>query len=138
MIKEAPKTLRYGGRSFRIKLKQNSSFNTLNIYSYGIKALDNGWITIAQMNSILRLIKILLKRKIRLKMNASFIVPYTKKPHEARMGTGKGERKDWRCPIRKGMILFEFGDISQDEIDYIYSLISNRLTFLIKLVKIVY
>ena len=70
-MKEAPKSFRYGGRNFRIKLKNEvtTSFSNLNIYSYGIKALDVGWITNKQMNSILRLIKILLKRKIKLKLN---------------------------------------------------------------------
>jgi large subunit ribosomal protein L16 len=140
MIKEAPKTFRYGGRCFRIKLKNNVnlSFINLNSYEYGIKSLESGWITNVQMNSILRMIRIYLKRKIKLKLNASFIVPFTKKPLETRMGSGKGERKYWRCPIRKGMILFEFGEISIDEMNYIYRMISNRLTFLTKLIKIVY
>jgi large subunit ribosomal protein L16 len=139
-MKEAPKSFKYGGRNFRIKLKNEvtTSFSNLNIYSYGIKALNVGWITNKQMNSILRLIKILLKRKIKLKLNASFLSAYTKKPSETRMGSGKAERKYWRCPIKKGMILFEFGDVTIDEMNYIFEIINNRLTFLIKLVKIVY
>jgi len=43
-MKEIPKGFRYGGRCFRIKLKNNvnSSFNNLNIYYYGIKAIESG------------------------------------------------------------------------------------------------
>jgi len=139
-MKEAPKSFKYGGRNFRVKLKNNvnSSFNNLNNYYYGIKSIESGWITNKQMNSILRLIKIFLKRKIKLKLNASFIASYTKKPSEVRMGSGKAERKYWRCPIRKGMILFEFGDLDIDEMNHIFLMISNRLDFLIKLVKIIY
>lgn len=140
-MKEAPKTFRYGGRQFRLKLNNklnNRSFNKLNLYKYGIKALEIGWITSNQINSILRLIRIFLKRKIKLKLNISFIVPFTKKPLESRMGSGKAERKYWKCPIKKGMVLFEFDDLSIDEMNYIYIMIANRLSFLIKLIKLVY
>jgi len=139
-MKEAPKSFKYGGRNFRIKLQNNASlsFIKLNNYYYGIKALESGWITNKQLGSILRLIKIFLKRKIKLKLNISFITPYTKKPLETRMGSGKAERKYWRCPIKKGMILFEFGELTIDEMNHIFLMISNRLTFLIKLVKIFY
>jgi large subunit ribosomal protein L16 len=140
-MKEAPKSFKFGGRDFRKKFKKNDnnlSFINLNSYYYGIKAIENGWITNKQMSSILRLIKIFLKRKIKLKINASFISAYTKKPLETRMGSGKAERRFWRCPIKKGMILFEFGELSFDEINYIFFMISNRLTFLIKLIKTIY
>jgi large subunit ribosomal protein L16 len=115
-----------------------ASFNNLTVNRFGIKALGNGWITNSQINSILRLIKILLKRKIKLKLNISFIVPISKKPLETRMGSGKGERKFWRCPIKKGMILFELDDITIDEMIVIYSIVSNRLKFLTKICKISY
>jgi len=39
------------------------------------------------------LIRILLKKKIKVKVNSALIVPITKKPLETRMGSGKGERK---------------------------------------------
>jgi len=138
-MKEFPKGFKYG-RCFRLKLNDSmkSSFNGLNINRFGIKALASGWITNSQINSILRLIKILLKRKIRMKLNISFIVPITKKPLETRMGSGKGERKFWRCPVKKGMILFELDSISPDEMFVIYYIVSNRLKFLTKICKINY
>lgn len=139
-MKEAPRTFKFGGRRFRLKLNNNmnSSYTKLNLYEYGIKALETGWITSNQINSILRLIRIFLKRKIKLKLNISFIIPFTKKPLESRMGSGKGERKFWKCPIKKGMVLFEFGDLTLDEMNYIYLMIANRVTFLIKLIKNIY
>jgi len=36
------------------------------------------------------------------------------------------------------MVLFEFGDLSVDEMNHIFLMIANRLDFLIKLIKIVY
>jgi large subunit ribosomal protein L16 len=138
-MKEFPKNFSYG-RCFRFKLndKMFSSFNKLNLYRFGIKALESGWVTNSQLKSILRLIRIFLKRKVSLKMNISFIVPISKKPLETRMGSGKGERKFWRCPVKKGMILFEIDDITDDEMNFIYFLISNRLKFLTKISKMNY
>jgi len=46
-----------------------------------------------QLNSILRLIKVILKKDHELRLNCSLIIPITKKPLETRMGSGKGERK---------------------------------------------
>jgi ribosomal protein L16/L10AE len=39
------------------------------------------------------MLKILLKKKLRIKLNCSLLIPITKKPLETRMGSGKGERK---------------------------------------------
>jgi large subunit ribosomal protein L16 len=110
----------------------------VNSLHYGLKALNYGWINSIQLNSILRLIKIILKKKYKIKINSSLIFPITKKPLETRMGSGKAERKFWKCPIIKGMIIFEFGQISLDKIKYINKIIKNRLCFLVKIVKIVY
>jgi large subunit ribosomal protein L16 len=138
-MKEAPNNFKYG-RTFRLKLKNNINLSNLylNTYNYGLKAKESGWITSSQMNSLLRLLRILLKKKIKIKLNSSFVVPITKKPLETRMGSGKGERKFWRCPIRKGMIIIEFNNLTFEEIFYIWKLFNNRLSFLVKLVKLSY
>ena len=138
-MKDAPKTFKYG-RWFRIKLKNRikQRYLKLNIYKFGIKAVESGWITNEQIKSILRLIRILLKKKIKVKVNSALIVPITKKPLETRMGSGKGERKFWRCPIDKGMIILEFGNISDEDMFYIYKIIANRLPFFVKCIKKIY
>ena len=139
MIKEAPKTIKYG-RVFRLKMGneiKKSNLN-LNVYKYGIKALESGWLDSKQLNSILRLIKVILKKDHELRLNCSLIIPITKKPLETRMGSGKGERKFWKSPIKNGMIILEFGKLSFDEVWYIYNILSRRLPFLVKLVKMVY
>jgi ribosomal protein L16/L10AE len=39
------------------------------------------------------MIKIVFKKKFKMKLNCSLIIPVTKKPLETRMGSGKAERK---------------------------------------------
>lgn len=139
MIKESPKNIKYS-RCFRLKLKNKLKNNYLNVnnYKYGLKAIEFGWIDSIQLNSIIRLIKIYFKKKFLLKLNCSLIIPITKKPLETRMGSGKGERKFWKCPVNVGMILLEFSQITKDQLNFIFKVIKNRLSFLIKIVKIIY
>jgi len=93
-MKEFPRTFKYG-RVFRIKVKKNEiakNYLNVNFFEYGLKALENGKITIKHLNSITRLLKKLFKKNILVKYNISLLTPITKKPLETRMGKGKGER----------------------------------------------
>lgn len=139
MIKEAPKNIKYG-RCFRLKLKNKVklSYLNMNIYKFGLKAIESGWLDSIQINSLLRMIRIIASKKIIYKFNCSLIIPITKKPLEVRMGSGKAERKFWKCPVNKGMILIELGNISFQEAKYILKVIKHRLPFLTKMVKIIY
>lgn len=139
MKKESPKSIKFS-RCFRLKLKNKIKFSNINLnqYKYGFKAIEYGWINSIQLNSLLRMIKIKLKKKYKLKLNTSLIIPITKKPLETRMGSGKGERKFWQCPVFKGMIIMEFNKISLIKAKALLKLIKNRLKFSIKLIKIIY
>jgi large subunit ribosomal protein L16 len=93
-MKEFPKTFKYG-RVFRVKLKKDEKskhFLNVNFFEYGLKALENGKITMKHLNAITRLLKKLYKKSIFIKYNISLLTPVTKKPLETRMGKGKGER----------------------------------------------
>jgi ribosomal protein L16/L10AE len=91
-----------------------------------------------QLNSILRIIKTILSKKARIKLNSALIIPITGKPLEARMGTGKAERQTWKSPISKGMIVIEVDNVTKDEVLYILNIIKRRIPFLTKIVKKVY
>lgn len=138
-MKDAPKSFKYG-RWFRIKRnnKIRQRYLKLNVFKFGIKAVESGWITNEQLKSLLRLLRILLKKKLRVKVNSALIIPITQKPLETRMGSGKAERKFWRCNIDKGMIILEFGNISNLAMFYIYKVIANRLPFKVRCIKKIY
>jgi len=40
--------------------------------------------------------------------------PFSAKPLETRMGTGKGEVEEWVAPIKPGTILFEVGGVDEE------------------------
>lgn len=139
-MKEFPRTFKYG-RVFRMKIKKNDkakNFLNVNFFEYGLKALENGKITVKHLNSITRLLKKLFKKNIFIKYNISLITPVTKKPLETRMGKGKGERSYWECSLKKGTIILEIGNLNFDDLKYGLILVSDRLPILTKIVKITY
>jgi large subunit ribosomal protein L16 len=139
-MKEFPKTFKYG-RVFRVKLKKNEkarNFLNVSFFEFGLKALENGKITIKHLNSITRLLKKLFKKNISIKYNISLITPVTKKPLETRMGKGKGERNHWECSLKKGCIIIEIGNLSFDDLKYGLKLVSDKLPVLTKIVKLTY
>ena len=93
-MKEYPKKFKYG-RLFRVKLKnKHKASSLLNVcfYEYGLKALENGKLSFLHLSSIMRMVKRKFKKELFIKLNIFMITPVTKKPREARMGKGKGQR----------------------------------------------
>jgi large subunit ribosomal protein L16 len=139
-MREYPKKFVYG-RTFRIKVKNDVSKKLLNVwfYSLGLKALEGGKIRIQHVKSIIRLVKRKFKN-IWIRYNISLNIPVTKKPTEARMGKGKGQRSHWEFAVRKGQLLLEVGggDISMWRLLRCLFLIGEKLPFSTKIVKIKY
>ena len=137
-IKNNPNNINYG-RVFKIKLNDKTVVSpnyTIPYYMYGIKAMDNGKLTIKHINAISRLLKRLFKKNVKVKFNISLIIPVTKKPLEARLGGGKAARSHWECPVKKGMIILEISTY----LDYYFlqkglAVVLHKLPFLAKIVK---
>lgn len=75
--------------------------------SYGLKALEPGWITSRQIEAV----RVTISRKVR-KVGKMWIriFPHksiTKKPAETRMGKGKGSPEYWVAVVKPGRVLFE-------------------------------
>ena len=78
---------------------------------YGIKALEDGWITNRQIEAA----RIAMTRKIRrggkVWINVFPDKPFTKKPAETRMGSGKGSPEGWVAVVKPGRVLFELAGV---------------------------
>lgn len=81
----------------------------------------------------LRKIKALTKKKKNFWINVSFLLPYTKKSAQSRMGKGKGGIDVYRSYIYINSIIFKIRNISQNIAIRIFSLISSKLSFFINL-----
>ena len=83
--------------------------------TYGLKALEAGWITSRQIEAV----RITISRRVR-KIGKMWIriFPHksiTKKPAETRMGKGKGSPEYWVAVVKPGRILFEIEGLDEQE-----------------------
>ena len=75
--------------------------------SFGIKALDESWVTSRQIEAARIAITRFMKREGQVWIRIFPDKPITKKPAEVRMGKGKGAPEYWVAPVKKGRMLFE-------------------------------
>lgn len=83
----------------------------LNFGEFGLKALENSWLTNNQIESVRVVLTRQLRRGGRLWLRVFPHKSITKKPAETRMGKGKGELDKWIAVVRRGNIIFELGGI---------------------------
>ena len=107
----------------------------VNFGSYGMKALEPGWITARQIEAT----RISISRRVR-KVGKMWIrifpdKPITKKPLETRMGKGKGSPEFWVANVRPGRILFEVEGISKELAQEAFRIAGNKLAIKTKLVS---
>src|SRR5580765_6329820 len=80
---------------------------------YGIKALEDGWITNRQIEAARIAMTRKIKRGGKVWINVFPDKPYTKKPAETRMGKGKGSPEGWVIVIKPGRVMFELAGVSE-------------------------
>ena len=86
---------------------------SLSFGEYGIQAVQSAWITNRQIEAA----RIAMTRKIKRGGKVWIRVfpdkPYTKKPAETRMGSGKGSPEGWVAVVHAGRIMFEMGGVDR-------------------------
>ena len=95
------------------RMKGNSQRgHELAFGSFGIKTLENAWITGRQIEAARQAITRYMKREGQLWIRIFPDKPITKKPAEVRMGKGKGAPEGFVAPITPGRIIFEVEGVS--------------------------
>ena len=75
--------------------------------SFGIKSMEECWITSRQIEAARIAVTRFMKREGQVWIRIFPDKPVTKKPAEVRMGKGKGAPEYWVAVVRPGRILFE-------------------------------
>ncbi|MDR0712844.1 MAG: 50S ribosomal protein L16 [Bacteroidales bacterium] len=102
-----PKKTRFR-RQQKGRMKGNAQRgHELSFGSFGIKTLENAWITGRQIEAARQAITRYMKREGQLWIRIFPDKPITKKPAEVRMGKGKGAPEGFVAPITPGRIMFE-------------------------------
>ena len=87
---------------------------TISHGTFGLKSLDEGWITNRQIESARIAMTRFMKREGKVWIRIFPDKPVTKKPAEVRMGKGKGSPEYWVAVIKPGTIIFEVEGVSQE------------------------
>jgi len=109
-----PKRAKYrkvqrGRRSGTAKGGTNVDFG-----QYGLKAMQDGWITSRQIEAARIALTRTVKRGGKIWIRVFPDKPITKKPAEVRMGKGKGAPEMWVAVVKPGRVMFELEGIPED------------------------
>ncbi len=97
------------------KMKGNSQRGHQLAYGiYGIKALEETWMTARQIEAARVAATRYMKREGQLWIKIFPDKPITKKPLEVRMGKGKGNVEYWAAVVRPGKVLFEVDGVPME------------------------
>jgi len=95
-------------RSQKGKMKGNAKRGyTLSFGSFGIKTLQEAWITGRQIEAARQAVTRHMKREGQIWIRIFPDKPITKKPAEVRMGKGKGAPEGFVAPVSPGRIIIE-------------------------------
>jgi large subunit ribosomal protein L16 len=97
---------------------------------FGLQALEPGWVTARQIEAARRTIVREMKRRGKVWIRIFPAKPYTQKPPETRMGSGKGNVEYYVAVVKPGRIMFEVGGL--DAATAIQALKNAQYKFAIK------
>ena len=81
--------------------------NVVSFGDYGLQVTSPGWITARQIEAARVAISRSVKRLGKIYVRVFPDHPFTKKPAETRMGTGKGGVEGYVAVVRPGRVIFE-------------------------------
>ena len=131
----APRKIKYRKIQKGRRRGMANSGNYVAFGTYGLKAMEAGWITSRQIEAA----RITISRRVR-KVGRMWIrifphKPITKKPAETRMGKGKGGVEYWVSVVKPGRILFEIDGVSLIEAQKAFRDASHKLPMKTKIVE---
>ncbi len=108
--------------------------DTLNFAPMGLKTIDAGWIKDREIEAC----RVVLARATR-KVGKYWIrlfpdKPYSKKPPEVTMGSGKGDISHFVASVTPGKVMFEIDGVAEKDAREILRVVSSKLSVRTKFV----
>ena len=94
---------------------------------YGLVALEPAWITNRQIEAARVAMTRHIKRGGKVWVNIFPDKPFTKKPAETRMGSGKGNPEYWVCVVKPGRVMFELAGVDESQAREALRLAAHKL-----------
>lgn len=87
---------------------------TLSFGTFGIKAMEDAWLTSRQLEAARRAMAHYTQRGGRIWIRVFPDKPITKHPAESRMGSGKGDVEGYVAVVKPGQLIFEMGAVTKE------------------------
>ena len=94
---------------------------------YGLQAMEPAWITNRQIEAARVAMTRHIKRGGKVWVNLFPDKPFTKKPAETRMGSGKGNPEYWVCVVKPGRVMFELAGVDEGQAREALRLAAHKL-----------
>ena len=108
-----PRRFKYRKQQRGSRAGMSKGHQTVQFGEYGLKALENGWITNRQIEAARIAMTRYIKRGGKVWINVFPDKPVTQKPAETRMGSGKGNPEQWVAVVKPGRVLFELSGVTE-------------------------
>src|SRR5438445_12634822 len=95
------------------RLGYSKGQTTVQCGDFGLKALENGWVTNRQIEAARIAMTRKIKRGGKVWINVFPDKPVTAKPAETRMGSGKGSPEGWVAVVKPGRVMFELAGVPE-------------------------
>jgi large subunit ribosomal protein L16 len=109
-----PKRVKYRKQQRGRMRGMSKGGNTVAFGEYGLKSLERGWVTNRQIEAARVAMTRKIKRGGKVWINLFPDKPFTKKPAETRMGSGKGNPEGWVAVVKPGRVMFELAGVSDE------------------------
>ncbi|MEI5909201.1 50S ribosomal protein L16 [Bacillus spongiae] len=130
-----PKRVKYR-RQHRGKMRGNAKGGTeVSFGEYGLQATEASWITNRQIEAARIAMTRYMKRGGKVWIKIFPHKPYTAKPLEVRMGSGKGAPEGWVAVVKPGKVMFEIAGVPEEVAREALRLASHKLPVKCKFVK---
>ena len=87
--------------------------NSVDFGDFGLQVMSPGWITARQIEAARVAISRSVKRLGKIYVRVFPDHPFTKKPAETRMGSGKGSPEGWVAVVKPGRVMFELSGVPE-------------------------
>jgi large subunit ribosomal protein L16 len=88
--------------------------SAISFGEFALQALEPAWITSNQLEAARIAMTRHIKRGGKIWIRVFPDKPYTKKPAETRMGSGKGAPEGWVAVVKPGRIMFEMSGVPEE------------------------
>jgi large subunit ribosomal protein L16 len=130
-----PKRVKYRKVHRGRRKGKSTSGNTVDFGDYGLKALEDHWITARQIEAARIAITRHLRRGGKVWVRLFSDKAISKKAAETRMGGGKAAVDHWVAVVKPGRILFEVAGVRGDLAEEAMRLASHKLPIATKTVQ---